>query len=357
MGYPKISINLDKLEENVKKIIDKLQRNNLNVMGITKAFACEKEIVQLFKNNGINMVGDSRILNLKKIEDFDIEKVLIRIPMISSVEDVVKYSTISLNSELKTIEALNEAGKKQNKIHGIILMVELGDLREGFLPEELEEVALKISKLDYIKIRGIGTNFSCIGGIIPDINKINQLTQLTETIEKKLNMKMEIVSGGNSSSYHLIGEVPLKRINNIRMGEGILLGRETAFGENIEGCHEDSFILQGEIVEIKNKKTVPYGKKGMDAFGKKPEFKDRGIRKRAILAIGKQDFDCDSLYPLDKGAEIIGASSDHLVVDISDSDKEYEIGDIMEFQMGYGALLRGMTSIYIDKEFKKKKAK
>lgn len=353
MSYPKIKIDLDKIKNNINIILKKAQENNIDIMGVTKGFACEPEIVKVFLENGIKMVGDSRIINLKKIQNLDLIKVLIRIPMISTALEVVKYSDISLNSEIKTIEELNKAGKKLNKTHGVILMVEQGDLREGFLPEEILEVAYEVEKMKNINLEGIGTNFTCVGGVIPDSNKIFQLSQLTEKVEEKIGRKLKIISGGNSSSYHQLGEVDLKRINNLRIGEGILLGRETAFGENILGTKDDGFILEGEIIEIKEKESVPYGRRGMDAFGKKPEFKDRGLRKRAILALGKQDFECESLYPIDKGVEIIGGSSDHLVVDISDSKINYEVGKTMKFKMGYGALLRGMTSIYVDKEYKK----
>lgn len=87
----------------------------------------------------------------------------------------------------------------------------------------------------------------------------------------------------------------------------------------------------------------------MDAFGNKPFFEDRGMRKRAIVAAGKQDVRPDGLTPIDDKLIILGASSDHMIVDITDSKNKYSIGDSIEFLLDYGALLGASTSEYINK--------
>ncbi|MEM3250484.1 MAG: alanine/ornithine racemase family PLP-dependent enzyme, partial [Thermoplasmata archaeon] len=73
-----------------------------------------------------------------------------------------------------------------------------------------------------------------------------------------------------------------------------------------------------------------------------PKHIDRGIRKRAILAIGKQDIEFDHLIPLDKDVQILGGSSDHMVVDVNES--EYEVGDIIQFYPFYPSILKFMCS-------------
>ena len=142
-----------------------------------------------------------------------------------------------------------------------------------------------------------------------------------------------------------------KKINNLRLGESLIFGRETAYGKDLKGCFYDSVKLEVEIIELKEKQSYPIGNIGFNAFGEKPEFVDRGKRKRAILAIGKQDVDSSNLEAIDKKIIMLGASSDHLVLDVTDSDKEYEVGDIVEFKLDYGSLLQLTTSPYVKKVF------
>ena len=74
------------------------------------------------------------------------------------------------------------------------------------------------------------------------------------------------------------------------------------------------------------------------------------LLERAILAIGKQDVDYKELIPYDT-VELIGSSSDHIIVDVSESHNIYEIGDTMKFKLTYGSILSLMTSKYVTKYF------
>lgn len=229
-------------------------------------------------------------------------------------------------------------------------MIDLGDLREGVWYEDAVEFAGSIIELPGVKLVGVGTNLTCYGAVIPNSENLGLLTSLAKEIENKYNLKLDIISGGNSSSLHLIekNEVP-KGINQLRLGESIVLGNETAYGERIEGTYGDVFTYMAEIIELKEKPSVPIGEIGVDAFGEKPVFTDRGIRKRAVLASGRQDLKVDGIQPRDRDAIVIGASSDHLIIDVTDCGKEYQVGDIMEFDLEYGALLAAFTSEYVDK--------
>lgn len=355
--YPCVEVNLSKITHNAKEVLSMCNKKGINVIGVTKVFCAEESIVQAILNGGITHIGDSRIQNLKKLKDIDCKKTLLRISMESEAEDVVKYSDISMNSELNTIQVLSRAAKSLNKVHNIVLMVDVGDLREGVLVDDVISVVREILKLDNIKLLGLGTNVTCYGGVLPDKNNLGKLIKLKNDIKSLFNIELPIISGGNSSSlYMVLNNTMPKEINQLRIGEGIVLGRETAFGEPISNCYDDAFILKGEIVEIKNKPTVPTGTIGMDAFGQKPHFEDKGIRKRAIIAIGRQDIRVEGLIPLDRNISIFGASSDHLILDVTDSTKQLKVGDIVEFKIDYGCLLAAMTSQYVKKYYEKQLA-
>lgn len=349
--YPKLEIDINKLKQNVKVISHMCHEKNISLAFVTKSFCAREQVVEKLVEDGIDYIADSRISNLKKLKDIDLPKILIRIPMISELEEVVKYSDISFNSELKTIKALNQICERKNVIHKIVLMFDLGDLREGyFYEEDLFNNLKNIQKFKNIKIVGIATNLTCYGAIIPSPTNTGRLVQIAKKIEKEFNLKLEIVSGGNSSSIDLMmnDNMP-KGVTNLRIGESIVLGRETAYGKNIEGTYQDAFKLVCQVVECKEKPSVPIGEVGIDAFGNKPVYEDKGILKRAIVAIGKQDIDTDSLMPIDTSIEILGASSDHMILDISKSENDYKVGDEVEFLLTYGGLMSTSTSEYVEK--------
>lgn len=350
--YPRLEINIPKLKKNLKAISNLLKKNNLTLTMVTKAYCADKYIVsELAKTNLIDYLADSRIENLENLKEINIPKILLRIPMLSEISKLIDYVDISFNSEYETIKKINDVAKKKDKIHKIVVMVDLGDLREGFFEEkDLFENIEKIKKLENISIIGIATNLTCYGAVLPSEENLSRLVNIAEKLKTEYKLDIQMVSGGNSSSLFLInqGKLP-KGINNLRIGEAILLGRETAYGEKIDGTFDDAFKLICEVVENKKKVSVPIGEQGMDAFGNKPIFIDKGHMQRIILAIGRQDVAVDSLIPIDEKIEVIGASSDHTIIDITNSDNRYTIGDKIEFKLGYSGIMSASTSKYVKK--------
>ncbi|WP_291635039.1 ornithine racemase Orr [Clostridium sp.] len=351
-NYPCVEVDLKKLRHNVETILAMCNKKHIDVTSVTKVFCSERTIVEAILQAGVTQVADSRILNLKKLKDLNCTKMLLRIPMISEAHEVVRYTDVSLNSEIDTIKKLGAAAKDLNKIHSIILMVDLGDLREGVMIEDVTSTVSEIVKIDNIKLIGLGTNVTCYGGVIPDAENLGVLIKLKSDMEEIFNLKLPVISGGNSSSlYMVINDTMPEGVNQLRIGESIVLARETSFGLPVADCYEDVFTLSGEIVEIKSKPTVPTGVIGMDAFGNKPNFEDKGIRKRAIIAVGRQDIRVEGLVPIDTDISVFGASSDHLILDVTDCKKELKVGDIIEFKIDYGCLLAAMTSPYVEKYY------
>lgn len=352
--YPCIEVNLDKIAHNTREIIKVCRRENIETVIVTKVFCAERSIVKTLIDEGVKTIGDSRIKNLIKVKGFNCKKMLLRIPMISEALNVVKYSDVSLNSELEVMKSLSKAAVKLGKIHEVILMIDLGDLREGVLPEDVIYTVQEILKLPNIKFVGIGTNLTCYGGVIPDKNNLGKLVEIKDLIEDQLKIDVPIVSGGNSSSLYMVlnDSIP-KGINQLRIGEAVVLGTEAAFEKDIKNFYNHAFILKGEIIELKEKASIPKGRIGVDAFGDKPSFEDKGIITRGIIAIGKQDISLEGLYSRDEDIDILGSSSDHLLLDLTNCRIDYKVGDIVEFNMDYPCLLATMTSPYVMKYFLK----
>lgn len=350
---PRIDIYLNKIKHNASTLLEYCRPFNLSTAAVTKGFCGKYEIAEVLVEAGVKYLADSRLENFVKMKDLPLEKILLRLPMISQANEVVTYADISLNSELETIKALNDAAEDISTIHKIILMLDLGDLREGIFDEfELEKTVKEIKDLNNIDLIGVGTNLTCYGGVIPNEANLGQLLAAAEKIEELLGKKLDIISGGNSSSVYMLmnNSIPAG-INHLRLGEAILLGSETAYGNPIPNTYQDAFQLVAEIIELKEKPSVPIGEIGRDAFGNVPTFVDKGTHKRGILAVGKQDIATHPITPEDQQIEILGGSSDHLIVDFTACDKEYKLGDEVVFNVGYGSMLALMTSDYVYKNY------
>ncbi len=348
MKYPALIINRQKLKENVERVVEMCRKAGIEPCAVVKCLCAIPEITQIYVEAGIKALADSRIDNLKKIPYAGIKKWLLRIPMLSEIKDVALYADVSLNSEIETVKALSEEAEKIGKKAGVVLMVDLGDLREGVLAEDAVETAVEISKLKGIEFLGVGTNLNCYGSIIPTTENLKVLTGIAKQIEEKLNKRLQIISGGNSGSIHLIsnGIMP-KEINNLRIGETILLGNETSYQKHIENLHTDVFRFDAQIIELKTKPSLPFGESGLNSFGEKVYYEDKGLMKRAIIACGRQDVDGDKISPVDESIQVIGYSSDHMIVDITNAKSEYHLGNTISFNVTYGGLLSLCTSEYV----------
>lgn len=341
---------MKKLLHNAEEVLRLCKENHItSSIVVVKVMAGFLPVVQEISKYDFAYLGDSRLDNLVKYKDINKKKALLRLPAFSEVEQVVEFADLSLNSEIETIILLDEAAKKKNKVHEILLMFDLGDLREGiFYQDDYLPIIEKILSLKSIKLVGIGTNLTCYGGIIPTKKNLNLLVEIKNKIEAHFKIKLEIISGGNSSSFYLMeGHQIPKEINNLRYGEIMFMGRETAYGNFLPNLYPDAFKLQAQLIEIKTKPSYPIGEIGLNSFGEEPVITDKGIMKRGILAIGKQDVILDNLTPRDKNISIIGGSSDHLLVDLTKSD--VSLGDILDFDLNYPGLLYLMSSNYIEK--------
>lgn len=348
--YPRIDINLEKLISNANHILELCHLNNIEPMFVGKVLAGDVTSIEKVLDCGFKYYADSRLSNLIMINK-EVKKVLLRIPGISDVRNVVSIADISLNSELETIISLNKEAKNQNKIHEIILMFDLGDLREGiFYQSNYLPIIKEILNLKNIKLIGIGTNLTCYGGVIPTYDNLQILINIKKKVKSQLNYDIELLSGGNSSSITLMckGLMP-KSINNLRIGEALVLGRETAYGKLIKGMHTDIFTVVCEIIELKSKPSFPIGTVTMDAFGNVPDIKNKGLMKRGIASLGKQDVLFENITPIDSNITIIGGSSDHLILDLTNTN--YKLGDFVSFKPNYPGLLQLMTSSYIYKNY------
>lgn len=339
------------------KFLDEIFKSRNIEWGVVSKLLCGnkiylKEIIDL----GVKEIHDSRVSNLKKIKTLypNIQTVYIKPPAKRSIESIVRYADVSFNTEIYTIQLLSAEAKKQNKVHKIIIMIEMGDLREGVMGEELIEFYGRILSLPHIEIRGIGTNLNCLSGIMPTQDKLIQLSLYKQLIEAKFNIEIPWVSGGTSVAVPLIlkNARPMA-VNHFRIGEALFFGKDLFTGETMQGMHNDVFKLFAEIIEITEKPDAPTGELGESSVGNTYQMNkdaDLGVTSlRAILDIGLLDMQPQYLKAEDTDITIVDASSDMLVIDISNSKNNYKIGDLISFKIEYMGALYLLNSNYIDK--------
>lgn len=345
--FPRLEINMLHLCQNMEDVIGKCTQRGINVCGVIKGCSGMPEIATLFRQCGCTELGTSRIEEVIRCREAGIPGpyLLLRVPMISELEDVVEWCDTSLQSDISVIDALEAACCRLNKTHRVILMADLGDLREGFWNrDELVSACVYVEKnLPHVHLAGIGVNLGCYGSIQPTSDKMNNLLTIAHHVEARIGRKLEVISGGASSSYTLVhwGSMP-EGINHLRLGECMLNARDLQIDWGIRNMnlHTDSFVLKGEVLEVRTKPSYPVGQIVIDAFGRRPTYVDRGNRKRCLLGFGRADVgDVERLIPHDEGVIVLGASSDHCILDIEDCPRKLKPGDIMDFSLSYTNML------------------
>jgi predicted amino acid racemase len=346
-----VIVDLQAVEENARTLVQSLPR--INVIAVTKVTCGNHAVGSAMLRGGATALADSRLVNLAKLHAAGVPGPfwLLRAPTPAQADETVHLADVSLESELDIVLALDVAAAAQGRVHGVVCMVDVGDLREGVLPEDLLPFVERVAQLKNVRVAGVGVNLSCYGAIVPSEENLGELADLAAQAETMLGRPI-VVSGGNSGSLDLAlaGRLPAG-VNSLRLGESLLLGLNTLTREPLPGLRQDAFLLRAPIIECLTKPSKPRGESAQDAFGNRPVYEDRGNRRRTILAIGRQDVYPDLLTPLDPRVEVLGASSDHLILDVEAVDPAPRVGDVVEFIPGYGSVLQLFTSPYIEKVF------
>jgi predicted amino acid racemase len=352
MAHPYVSIDVEKIEHNARTIANLCRRYGLTVTGVTKCTCGHPEVAKAMIRGGISSIGESQLENVYRLKSAGVRasSMLLRLPSLSEVADVVDLIDVSLNSELAVLAALSQAAQRRGRVHDVIIMVDLGDLREGVWPGDLVLFVREALRFPGIRIVGVGTNLACFSGVVPSEDNMQQLVVLASDIEQTCGFTLKWISGANSSGLYLIasGHMPA-RVNHVRIGEAILLGRETTHRQPWPGTFQDAFVLHAEVLELKQKPSVPVGVRGEDAFGHLTTFANHGLRTRALVNVGREEIDIAGITPHDLRLTILGASSSYLVVDVTGAAGCYRVGNELTFSLNYGALLTAMTSEYVEK--------
>ena len=350
-----ITLNSHKLKYNYNYLNQLFEENHIEWAVVAKLLCGNEDFLECLLEFSDKEICDSRLTNLKHIKKIspETQTVYIKPPAKRLAKSIVQYADVSFNSEIDTVKVLSEEAVLQNKIHKIVIMVEMGELREGIMVKNLSRFFGEVKTLPNIEVVGIGTNLKCLNGILPDEKKLLKLNSFKEIIEESHQVRIPFISAGSSVTIPLIFKNKIHSgINHFRVGESLFFGTDVYNDSTISGMYHDVFKLTAEIIEIAEKPMVPAGHAGKNMAGEKPQhdLANKGKTSvRAIVDIGILDVDPKQIVPLSEDIKIIGASSDMMILDLSDNHQHLNVGDTVDFSMNYLAVLRVMNSEYVDK--------
>jgi predicted amino acid racemase len=351
-----ITFDSIKFQDNYNYLDQLFKKSGIRWSVVSKLLCGNSDYLEVLLSMNPLQLCDSRVSHLKVIKNLrpDMETAYIKPPPRRSVRSIVKYADISYNTEYQTIKLLSEEAGRQNKRHKIVIMIEMGELREGVMREDFMEFFEKVFKLSGIEVIGIGTNLTCMYGVLPNSDKLIQLSLYEQLIEARFNCNIPYVSGGSSVTIPLIhsGILP-SGINHFRVGETLFLGTNVYDGTPYDDMHQDVFKLYAEIIELSEKPLVPDGELGINLEGESIDFdksRQGQVSWRAILDLGLLDIDNQHIKASDESISLVGASSDMIVADLGANENNYKAGDLIEFRMDYMGTLRALSSNYIEKK-------
>lgn len=353
MGFPQVTADLDRLRENIALTAKLCHSRGLGFAAVTKCVCADDRILSVLEQSECDWLADARLQNLASYHTKK-PRFLIRPAQRWEIPDVAESADISFQSEAETIRLLGEETLRRGLRHRVILACDLGDLREGCFFRNERDILLTAEAVlaqPALELYGVGMNLSCFGGVLPCEENMSRLVQIAEMLRKRYSEPVPVVSGGSTVLIKdLMEGTVVPGVNHCRMGELWLAGHDPGRNTDVPGFRQDCFVLEAQLIEVKDKPSKPIGPIGGDAFGHVIERPDLGPMRRGILACGKQDLELDSMIPADERIRILGGSSDHTIVDLSRAP-EYRTGDTLCFRLGYGAILRAWTSQYVERRY------
>ena len=349
---PQILVNLARLKHNIDFFRERCRSLNLELVGVLKSAHSISLLVSAFQHSGIAAMAFSRVGSLERISNILRDKpLLIGLPSAAEAAEVVERCAASFNSEASTIQALARAAEEKGCRHGIYLMVDIGDLREGVPPKQATAALREFfpflgEKLTFL---GLAANLGCASGTLPDEKNLFLLQQTAEEIENQLGLRVSKISVGGTVVFPWILKHQLpSRINQLRIGEGILCGHCPGYDVKLEGLNDDVFLFRGKVLEYAEKVSPPPGSKGLDALGHPPSLGPSGLRKRAILDFGLIDTVSSGLVACLPGVRIVTSNSEYTIVDVTDCTEKIRVGNLLDFKTNYEAITQALASPFVE---------
>ena len=346
-GLPELTVDLDAIGENTRRLATRLLADGFTLVGVTKALDGEPSVGQEMLEAGCAGLADSRMASLVQLAAHALAPLtLIRAPRRDELADVAAVADRVLLSDVETARALG--GYASGGPIDVLLTVDLGDRREGVLSSTAPSVAAQLSRLPGIQLAGISVNFACLSGHLPSRALFRQAEDILASIADECAAEPLLSLGGTCVLQHLDGFRP-RFATEIRCGGGLLYGYDFVNMASIEGVYRTDPVLTAAVLECYCKPPAPPCRSGFDAFGHVPEVElPTSPAYYSLLDLGHRDCAPRGLRPLIPGAYIAGATSD---VSVLITETLLRPGDVVSFAVDYDALVRAATSPFVTRTF------
>ncbi|MEI6452330.1 MAG: alanine racemase [Actinomycetes bacterium] len=345
-GYPRLTIDLDAVAANTRLLAARLRGAGLSLIGVTKCVDGEPRVGQAMLEAGGAGLADSRLPALARLAAASLGPLtLIRAPQPDELETVAQVADRVLLSDVGAARVLGEHAPGAIQI---LLTVDLGDRREGVLPEAAPAVAATLAALPRIELAGISVNFACLSGQLPSQALFRQAEDVLAGIADRCATEPLLSLGGTCVIQHIDGYAP-RFATEIRSGGGPVYGYDFVSGAGLDGLERTDPVLTAVVLECYRKPPAPQGPGGLDAFGHVPEVALPDDEAwYAMLAVGRRDCEPGGLRPLLPGSYLAGATSD---VSVLITPEPLRPGDTVSFAVDYDALVRAVTSPFVTTQF------
>lgn len=351
----RLSLNVENVLHNIAILRKFTEKDNIELNLVTKFCCSHKEVLEPIVNSGmIKNISDSNAANffrlpLKVVSSVKRNLIKTRLSDIEAFpsQDSRFRPTRFFVSDFPLLDAIQKISDTEKP--EVILILEAGDLKEGFALETIPEVVKKYSDLNVV---GVSANFACLSGQLPTKEIIQKLRETAVFVGKSYG-KMPYLSVGGTVVFDLLRKGFLKGlVQEIRMGEGVFFAYDSSSGKTIPEFICNNFVLLGEILENRCKNIFDNkDTEGFTALGHKQATEvPQGLRKRCVLDFGILVAPLDTLCCKDATVIPVGQTFDFSVMDVTDSIEDYKVGDFIPFYVNYGGASQAMINPFVDFE-------
>ena len=201
--------NYSEIKEKIAVAAEKSGRNAEDITLLAAVKTVSPELINFAVEQGISVIGDNRVQELISKENEvteNVKKHFIGHLQTNKVKDIInRVSLIESVDSLRLAEAIGKQAEKHNKIMDILLEVNVGneESKSGFAFDEIEENIEKISKIPFVKIRGLMAIPPICEDKDDNCKYFLKMRQLFIDIKAKNidNVSMDILSMGMSDDY------------------------------------------------------------------------------------------------------------------------------------------------------------
>ena len=348
---PRLTLDLDGITTATETLAGRLLDAGFTLVGVTKAVDGAPAVGRAMLEAGASGLADSRLPALVRLAAHALAPLtLIRPPQRDELELVAQVADRLVLSDADTARRLGECAPGAPL--EVLLAVDLGDRREGVLPEDAAVVARRLAVLPGISFTGIAVNFACLSGQLPSQALFAAAEDVLAAVVGDCAAEPLLSLGGTCCLQHLDGYAP-RFATEIRSGGGPLYGYDFVSGAPLDGVERRDPVLAAAVLECSRKPPAPPCEVGLDAFGHVPGADLPGDDAwYALVALGRRDCDPAGLRPLLQGAYVAGMTSDVGVVIVPEPVPP---GSELSFAVDYDALVRAVTSPFVTLEYTRTK--